>query len=99
MYAGETVEITSAITDFDGVTVVDNTVVASCSVEIVDSANNVVQATTNMVHSAPRSLWYFNWNTTSLEVGTYRAKVVATGVDPTQVNINYLTIRLKAQPF
>lgn len=97
MYAGTTVEITNAATDFDG-SVLTPTQVGAVTVVIHDAAGAVVLASTDMDWDDPRQLWAYLWQTDTTPTGTYTAKVTMVGVDGTE-SWEFLTIRLKKNKF
>jgi hypothetical protein len=101
LYAGETVEVTNAATDFDGATPITPTILGAGSMRIVivDAATppNTIVGSSNMAYDSVRALWFYMWATPGV-AGTYLAKVTATGADGS-LAFNFLKIRLKAASF
>lgn len=79
LYAGEEFRITATGSDFDG-TVLTEDNVSEVSVTIFDSAlEEIIDAP--MSWEPDELLWYYMWDTTGLDPGSYRYRVTFTGLD------------------
>jgi len=101
LYAGVTVEVTNAATDFDG-TALTPVQIATATIEITDTSvppNFYVDGDT-VSWDPVRSLWYYLWMPAAPPVpaGTYWAKVIMTGVDGS-VSFDFVAIRLRQPRF
>lgn len=95
LYAGETTRIKSTGLDFDG-TSLTNLNVNIASVVIKNKLDSTTVATANMAWDTTHAYWYYDWDTTSVDSGAYRAKVTFTGAGFS--TWEYIDIRLKANP-
>lgn len=102
IYAGETLVITHTATNED-VELTDANVL-SVTIEIFDSAGEVLVDETAMTWDAVQQRWEYVWYTlddaatpSPLESGTYRAKVLITSLTGTE-NWEYKRIRLARNP-
>jgi hypothetical protein len=78
-YAGEEFRITATVKDFDN-TVLTEDNVNDVVAEIYDCDTGLV-ASGDMTWDEEESLWYYLWDSTGADPGTYKYRVVVTGAD------------------
>lgn len=87
VFAGETIRISTTLTDFDAETALTEDDVTQVTVEVSRRVDDeVVLEETEMTYDAVDGEWYYDWNTslpTVQDVGTYIAKVTAYGLGGT----------------
>lgn len=101
LYAGETLTVTHTAT-LEG-TALDDDDVAGVTITIFDADGDEVVSETSMTWSSTYERWEYEWDTSpgatpvAVDAGTYRAKVVMTGVDGS-TNWEFKRIRLARNP-
>lgn len=95
VYAGEVVRIKSSATGYDDAPLTNDDITAA-TIEIFDSAGDVVEPATPMTYSISQVNWFFDWITADVPAGTYKAKVRLTG--ELYDNWEIITVRLKESP-
>lgn len=84
VFAGETIRISTTLTDFDAETALTDADVVSVKVVINRKVDDTeVLAETDMTYDTADGKWIYDWNTgspTLQDVGTYIAKVTAYGL-------------------
>lgn len=96
IYAGEELKITVNAEDFDGSPLVAAQItLMTISIYNPDQTPLVSDAT--MTWDNTERQWYYVWNTAALDPGTYRAKVIAHGLDG-GLNFEWKRLRLAKQP-
>lgn len=97
IYAGETVQIKVTARDFDQLTVLSDDNLISVNITIFDVEGEETLAQTAMTYDEDEAGWVYNWATTSVDAGTYRAKIEATGVS-SEYSLEFQRIRLNRRP-
>lgn len=99
-YAGETIQIRVAGTDFDQSTVLTDDEVTGMYVTIFDSAGLEALPLTAMAYDVDEAAWMYNWETTTNDAGSYRAKIEAFGqsATPQSYSLEFARIRLARRP-
>lgn len=93
MYAGEEVRITTTVADFDGTALTGAGVTSVIITTIHDPAGAAILSNQAMSYDTAHGLWLYMWNTAGITPGTYKAKVVVTGLDGT-ISWEWKRIRL-----
>lgn len=99
VYAGETVQIRVAATDFDASTPLDGGDI-SVFVTIYDSVPEEVLPEVEMGYDLDDEAFLYAWDTAGLAPGSYRARIEALGqqATPQSVSLEYKRIRLARRP-
>lgn len=93
LYAGDTAYITLGADDWDDdVLTVDDVASVRVDVQDADAAFLVTAADMNWV--SEHNLWLYKWDTTDVDPGSYRAKVLITGIDGSHSK-EFIIVRLK----
>ena len=96
-YVGEQFRVAASATDYDGDVLV-STDAASVVVSIFDRDGTAIVTNQPMTWDTENSEWEYKWNTTGLDSGSYRAKVVFTGLDG-GASWEWQRVRLNRNPF
>lgn len=74
LYAGEVMRVSTNATGLDGQPLTP-TDVSGVSLKVLDGGGNVVLSEQAMAWDVGSSKWFYDWNTTAVDPGTYRGKV------------------------
>ncbi len=101
IYAGETITISHTATDLDNTTELTESDVDVVEIIIYDVDGEEVISITEMDWNSTEERWEYTWDTSPsavpIDFGSYRAKVIITGIDGS-TNWEYKKIRLARNP-
>jgi hypothetical protein len=94
IYAGETIRVATTAVDFDSSTPIVDSDVVSATIEIFDGQDLLVNE--SLLWNPDLSEWYYDWDTTGVDPGSYRARLKLSGAE--WHTWEYVTVRFKANP-
>lgn len=99
-YAGQSMMISTVITDFDGVTVLISPNVTTVTIDIADPTDLIIVSGITMTYNGSHvntdgtlGAYEYKWMTPPLGEGAYQVRIIAVG--PNLLSKNYTTVRLR----